>query len=1132
MYVRIPLDVEYSEQNFRNFRLGQIQTLDDIANTARVRFYDQVEDEPEELELALEYLDRSFILPGTNCQFASNHQHGYILYRCGDMLEAGNLAEYYVLTEGATGVVRVRENDLQVFRNRQDYDPQAQLSRYEFQNPIWMAPRDHLIEVYSELQNATFGLDELVGARLMLFAHQAEAIAQVLADTTCRYILADEVGLGKTIEACVILKGLRRRYAHLRTLIITPASLAMQWQNELDAKFWLKFPLIRNPEKLADLEGASCILCTEDLTLDTALWQEVHRQHWDLLIVDEAHHIIKQPVLYQRMRQLSAETQRVLILSATPIQRRKQEYLSLLALVNPARYHSEHTDAFAQLLESQQKIVKRISILSSLLSGDFDAEEFLEELEPILKLLKQDQVLISQAKQLGSASRAKDGGQQQARELLSYLGENYRIERRIIRNRRVHLTVPFPSRTLNTTYSYTPDTFEAETLDMLYEYLEEYILQYGKTPLATEFVRVWMHTAASSPYALLTLLKIRLAQLTRTPEHPGENELHAVQLATGPREEALRVERILAWAPRLSDEKTQWMEPLLHAAERWLEQTQVLLEKAASSLSELPNASTHRLLQVMNAVHALWYSRSKAKIILFSSWLPTLDALYPALHKRYSGLAIALFTSDMGDEELQNQVDRFQSNPSCRILLCDELGGEGRNFQIADQIVHIDLPWTPAQVEQRIGRIDRIGRSGDVLSLVPFAQGWPEEALFRLWQDAFQLFTRSMSGLEIALEGVQDELYRAALQSVRHGWEDLLPGMVARAEQLREEVEEERYYEMATINNRLHEEFSQLSDKYRDGQLLQQSCIGWARLAGLHVEPDYDNQQIIRFNPRKFSIKSMKNAKFLHVPNMEEALARSRRKQDLIVTGTFNRDFAVNREDLVFFAPGNDPWIDTIIENATSADRGRCCAIRRSVPDFQGIWRGFEFFYSLTIDPRPLYKQGFDPTHLFQALGFLQTPTYRIILSEHGKREEKNGPLGKLLQAPFRKEKDFHLGKREGEASPIEQFKEIYPPDAWQEIIARATTCAEEILSEELDEYMEEIATDALDIFDQRALGLRFASEWQQQHAGQLGITMEELNRYNAISEALVEGIRRPVRRLESVCYWVVQGEGHNEHAF
>src|SRR5579885_3407548 len=493
MYVRVPLDTGYTGQNFRDFRLGQIQTLDSIANTAKIRFYDQVEDEPGEVECSLEYIDRCFILPGTDCQFRSTGLHGYLLYRCSDTFRCGEFVEYYALAEGATGVVRVREDDLQVFRNRLDYDPRAQLRGYEFQQPVWKAPRDHLIEVYSELQNATFGLDELVGARLMLFAHQAEVIAQVLADTTCRYILADEVGLGKTIEACVILKGLRRRYTHLRTLIATPASLAAQWQNELDAKFWLRFPLVRTKRELAQVQDIGCILCVEDLARDMLLWQTVHQQQWDLLIVDEAHHIVKQPTLYQRMRELSAQTPRVLILSATPIQRRKQEYLSLLALANPLRYDIEHTEAFEQLLESQRNIVKRIAILSGILASDFDAEEFLEELNPILKLLKQDQVLAQLAKQVATAAHARDGGKQQAKELLSYISENYRIERRIIRNRRVHLTVSFPSRTLDTTFSYTPATLEAEALDMLYEYLEEYIRQYRGTPLLAEFMRVWMH---------------------------------------------------------------------------------------------------------------------------------------------------------------------------------------------------------------------------------------------------------------------------------------------------------------------------------------------------------------------------------------------------------------------------------------------------------------------------------------------------------------------------------------------------------------------------------------------------------------------------------------------------------------
>src|SRR5207249_11096005 len=77
----------------------------------------------------------------------------------------------------------------------------------------------------------------------MLLAHQAEVVARVLADVNCRYLLADEVGLGKTIEACVILKGLHHRLPNLKALIIVPGTLLQQWHNELNYKFWMEFPI-------------------------------------------------------------------------------------------------------------------------------------------------------------------------------------------------------------------------------------------------------------------------------------------------------------------------------------------------------------------------------------------------------------------------------------------------------------------------------------------------------------------------------------------------------------------------------------------------------------------------------------------------------------------------------------------------------------------------------------------------------------------------------------------------------------------------------------------------------------------------------------------------------------------------
>ncbi len=382
--------------------------------------------------------------------------------------------------------------------------------------------------------------------------------------------------------------------------------------------------------------------------------------------------------------------------------------------------------------------------------------------------------------------------------------------------------------------------------------------------------------------------------------------------------------------------------------------------------------------------------------------------------------------------------------------------------------------------------------------------------------------------MEIALEGVQNDLLNSIRLHPRRGLGQLLQGMKERAEKLREIVEEERYYEEVSINHQLRDEFRNLSEKYRDGKLLQIACLQWANLAGLRIDTSIDDT-IIRFNPRRFSMGSIKRAKFLQFPNMEEALRRSGRQRDLVIKGTFHRDIAVRREDLVFFAPGNDPWLDAIIANAIEADMGRSCAIMRPVAGMEGVWRGFELLYSFTVDPRPLYELGADPTHLFRALGFLRTSTYRLLLSEEGRRESLSSTIGRSIQRIPDKARDIHLGQRDGEISRIETFKEHYPPDSWQITVEHIFMLAEQILSNELDDYMEEVAEEALETFDRQVLGLRFASLWQQQYAGKPSITKEELDMYNYISEALAEGIKRPVRRLESVCYWILQGDNGHE---
>lgn len=1128
MYVRFPLEAERFDNEFREFRIGQIRGINTIAHTALIRFDPQNEDGPSEIECPLNHIDRCRILPDTLFTTMYVKRPGRILIHCNDEWIPGQFLDYYVLFDSEIEVKRISEAEIWVSSFHQHPDPKQQLRRYEFQNPTWKSLRDQVIEGYGTLHNATFGIEDLVGSRIMLLAHQAEVVARVLSDVECRYILADEVGLGKTIEACVILKGLLRRNKGLQVLIVAPSSLVQQWHNELNNKFWLDLPIIRPRQKLPlKLNSVGYIVATEDLYEEDELWAAISQVKWGLLIVDEAHHLRKSLPLYKHVRQLSALSGCALILSATPIQRRAREYLKLLALMQPQRYDPEDIETFQTVLSAQSKIRRKIAAaFRNLDPDDFDPEEFEEELEVVARALKHDRLLAQLVARVLAQAHSYDRGLKEAKDVLAYVSENYRIESRVIRNRRAHLHIQLPERKLDTSYSYIPGEEEAATLDALFDYVDTYAKSVPLDPLTSEYCRILMHAVSSSPHALLCLLELRSQQLKVTPDIPYPTVIDpGLTTFASPRQESLRLAQVMATAPSLQDEYEIYLEALVWRVKRWVEQTDEELEHLSKERGNL-KSSSHRLGQVLCALDSAIKAASDVKVIVFSTWPQTLAALLPCLAHRYGSAMIAQFTAQLDIERLQDEADDFQSSDRCRILLCDELGGEGRNFQVASQIIHIDLPWTPAQLEQRIGRVDRLGREGTVLSIVTFAQNWPEQDLFRVWQDAFHLFTQSMSGLEIALETILNRLLEAIYQSSREGIANLVETMVDEADKLRLAVEEERHFEEAGINRQRRNEFERISEEYSDGKKVGLPILKWADLIGLSY--DYDSiTDTLCFIPRRFNLIKMKNAKFFHPPDMQEALRRSGRARDLVIRGTFNRNVAVQRERLDFFASG-EKWTDAIITNALQADRGRCCSIKRRVPGLKGNWGGVELLYSLAIDPRPLYATGFIPTHLFRSLGFLRTSHYRLLISADGQLQDKNSVEWKsTIKGPYDRSRDIHLGRREdrlGTIAQLQAFKEMYPIDTWNAILENVFATAEKTLDEEL-EFMADEAEDAKAEFAQHAAGWRASHLWfhhisngsreQDEHA---------LEEYEHVSEALIEGIRHPLRQLESACFWVLEG--------
>jgi ATP-dependent helicase HepA len=1128
MYVRFSSETKSTDTEFRDFKIGQITKLDQIANTATVKAKNPAAEKQFTIDLTeknLDDLERCMILPHTSFVNRATGKRGRILHSCTSFIEPCQLLTYFVQMESVKEVQVMSEALLEVNSNRQNVDPYEQLRQYEFHNPGWRTDRDLVVEGYSQLRNATYGIEDLVGSRVMLLAHQAEVISRVLADPECRYILADEVGLGKTIEACVILKGLLRRDPSFKTLIIAPASLVQQWYNELDAKFWLKFRHVNSLLQLPqNFKEPGIIVSVESLIQSQDLRFALRRHKWGLLIVDEAHNIYKSLPTYAGIRKLSESAERVLLLSATPIQRRTEEYLKLLGLLEPQRYNPQDIGSFRQMLGAQENIRRRIAYLSTTMTPEtFDAEEFSDEISSVVEQLVHDQMLAGLVAKVSSPDAQP---LQAAKEVLAYVSQNYRVESRLIRNRRVNLNIKLPTRQLDASYSYTPGDQEAATLDALYTYLEDYNNEISHSPLAAEYCRVLLHAAYSSPAALLDLLKQRLAiassgKSTTVASADLPELLHPAAV----REEAARLSKVVAATPLLDYEAANYLDRLAWLTERWLRETTTELDQVFRKGLKHSPTHAHRLLKLLKALAAVFAAKADAKVLVFANWLASLDLVYAPLAKLYGKETIARFTCRQTAEDLQAQADYFQEDPRCRILLSDELGGEGRNFQMADAIIHLDLPWTPAQVEQRIGRVDRLGRQGDVLSIVLFAQDWPEQDLYKIWQEAFELFNKSMSGLEIALEGIQDELTSAVVANPRNGVSGLLEKMVTRVAELRAAVEDERYFEEIAINYDRRADFQDIIERYQDGKLLRKAFLGWAYRAGLYSERN-SKSDILMFKPKQFNLKSMAAVRLFDLADMREALHRSGRIYNYVIRGTFNRDVAIRQENLIFFAPGNN-WTDMIINNAIEADRGRCCAIARSVPELPDArWEGVEFFYSLAVNPRPLYAAGYDATHLFDALGFLQTPTYRVLVSADGEIIERSNPLWKMVEPRFSASQDRHLGKRSGSANQITAFKEAHPEYDWHSRLESLFETVQNHLNEELS-FMEDLAEEARAKFERRLMGLRAAYYWRQQEANSptdLGMG-NQLENFEAVADALIEGIRNPLRQLESVCYWVLEKE-------
>ncbi|HEV2539583.1 MAG TPA: RNA polymerase-associated protein RapA [Frateuria sp.] len=495
----------------------------------------------------------------------------------------------------------------------------------------------------------------LAAARIGLVPHQLRVAGIASSRRPPRVLLADEVGLGKTIEAGMILARQLATGRASRVLVLLPDTLVYQWFVELLRRFNLSFAIYDEErcEALEQSDPAGNPFEDEQLVIADFRFLEDNPKRarqlvdadWDLLIVDEAHHLAWSPEAasprYTLVEQLAAKTPGVILLTATPEQLGRSGHFARLRLLDPQRYH----DLGAYLAEADR--FQALSPIADRLQSGEPLDE--AQLATLREIFAGDAALLG---------LLQDTTRPAARELLDALIDRHGTGRAMFRNRRAGIG-GFPRR--------LPEwqPIEADALD-----------ENARQALLAEF-----HADIQQPPPALEL-----------------------DYANDPR---------LAALVALLD---------AHPRDKFL-----------------------------------LICRSQAKVL----------ALEEALRTR-TGAGIARFHEGLGIVQRDRNAAFFAQPDGARLLLCSEIGSEGRNFQFAHRLILWDLPLDPDLLEQRIGRLDRIGQAHDIAIHILAVEDSAQHVLARWYDEGIDAFRSSPADGRELLRRYGEPLVRLADEHARN----------------------------------------------------------------------------------------------------------------------------------------------------------------------------------------------------------------------------------------------------------------------------------------------------------------------------------------------------------------------------
>lgn len=773
--------------------------------------------------------------------------------------------------------------------------------------------RHKLMVALARYNRQVGGLRALLASRIDLHPHQAFVAGTVILDPVRRYILADEVGLGKTIEAGIILHDLLSRQPNARILILTPGPLTRQWLCEMYSSFGgqgFKLADLHPIESIA-LSSWSKVICSTNYALD-GLDEDLLDNHWDLVIVDEVHHLLDAPHLYELVHGLSLKSRDLLLLSAVPVRRRESELYRLLALLDPRTYSADGTgeSAFLEIYSAQEQLGRRLNLLShdlaDLDAGEATFDDVVARFERLLSLpvLAKDTQLLEM---FAAAEATPESVGSIASDAHQIISDRYRVNRRILRNRRERLIsqdrlTAIKRRSL--LLPFEPDQIEADAVRAVQVLLADLAATNCSRDIVRPFSRILLQALCDAD-AILDLLRTAHSANSATVNSYGLEMLNAVVGLGGER-----------W-PILLDTVCAGVKAHLNS--------NLLAEAIRCATNWRKSSSSHaRLDQIADLLRA--EIAEGRKTLIFAGFPGVADRLANALRERIGDTVVTEFRTNMADMDKEESVRRFRTMPSIAVMVSDESGGEGRNFQFAHSLVHFDLPWQPAVIEQRIGRLDRLGRetvSCEVVSHVCInSDGW-ESGLYICYDEGLDLFGTSVSGLEFALRHLQDRIIDAALAGGRDDLIDLAPLLKDSAAEERVRDDSEALLDEASYHAVRAERFVRHPSAEVE-PLLETSFLDYFRaLSG--------GKGVSRFRHGDGS-EEVWTLRPDDIPHGEITIVDKDAAGELAKrVGTFRRTVAQSHRDFEFFTYGN-PLFDAIVAALGQKLTGRTYAVSCQAP--------------------------------------------------------------------------------------------------------------------------------------------------------------------------------------------------------